>query len=1182
MTFTTRGWFWWLSIAISLGATGEARADERVVLVEVESLAERGGWVVDQQFMDQMGSPYLLAHGLGVPVGDATGTARFATPGTYRVWVRTRDWVAPWKAPGAPGRFQVLLDGKPLATTFGTEGDPWHWQDGGVVEVGPTATLALHDLTGFEGRCDAVLFCRDLEFHPPDGGPELAALRGRLLGWDLEPEDGGAFDLVVVGGGVAGTACAISAARQGLKVALIQDRPVLGGNGSSEVRVWPEGKINLRPFRHIGDIVGEIVPPHPPGQAMALNAPAYEDKRKEDLVRAETNITLMLNRRVVAAHAPDRHIQSVIAQDIQSGRRTRVRGRFFADTTGDGVLGAMAGADSELLEKGHQGATNPWSVAAVLKNEPTLECECKDKDPLSLAFTPATSEQPFPRCPWAIDMSNLAFPGRKNFVGQWPGGSGPLANLGRWFWETGHDKHPIDDMEWVRDHNLRAMYGAWDTLKNVDKLYPNERLKWASFIAGKRESRRLLGDVIVTADDFRKNVQWPDPAFPCTWHIDIHLPDPDFLNAAVEPFIAKATSGKDYSYKGPYWAPYRSLYSRNIDNLFMAGRDISVSHDGLGAVRVMRTCGMMGETVGKAAWVAVRYQTTPRGVYESHLYVLKELMQQPGAMRRASLEAPLALPPGVVARTSLPGLDPAKLPGLIVDETAAELVGDWRDDGSLTGFVGEAYVYSSDAGATARFPIHVEKSGAYEVRVAWRPAANRSKRAPITVGSADGPARVALDQTQAPKGADGFETIGRFRFETETDGAVTFEVKGAGGVVHVDAVQLIAVEAEAAPADGPLAFERVVIDDNFPGAYQVEVADIDGDAKLDLVVVGGSTCAWYQNPSWKKRIISGKETTPDIITSAARDLDGDGRAEVAIGFDFAMNEPTRGKLGLAAPGTSIDDPWGFHQVADVPSIHRLRWARADGPGKDAALIVAPIFGRSAAPPSYDQAPASLFRVTELTPTSRSALLNVVGERFVQHAIRVIDVDGDGIDDVLTADNQGVGFVSLKRGPDPTPSVRTLVPGADGPAPARGCSEIHVGHLGASGPRFLATIEPWHGSQVVVWVEKKNGSLEFGPRLVVDDTLDQGHALWVADVDGDGFDEVFAGHRGKDRRVAVYDFDPKAKRWARTVIDREIAAQDLRGGDLDGDGAPDVVAVGGATRNVVWYRPVKPRRAQPGN
>ena len=190
------------------------------------------------------------------------------------------------------------------------------------------------------------------------------------------------------------------------------------------------------------------------------------------------------------------------------------------------------------------------------------------------------------------------------------------------------------------------MYGAWDALKNVDGLYPDHRLGWAAFIAGKRESRRLLGDVVLSGDDFRSGRPYPDGAFPCTWPIDVHAPDPEFSKGlAGEEFIARATAGKGYEYHGPYWAPYRALYSRNIANLFMAGRDISVSHEALGPVRVMRTCGMMGEVVGKAAWIAVRHDTTPRGVYESRLPLLRELMSQPGSLRRGRIDGELA-PPG--------------------------------------------------------------------------------------------------------------------------------------------------------------------------------------------------------------------------------------------------------------------------------------------------------------------------------------------------------------------------------------------------------------------------------------------------------------------------------------------------------------------------------------------------------
>src|SRR6476620_3483990 len=181
-------------VAVILCFAGARGAD--IVLVEPESAEALGGWVVDQQFMDLMGSPYVLAHGLGEPVADAEMPVELPAVGTYRVWVRTRDWVAPWKAPGAPGRFQVLINGQSLATTFGTEGAKWHWQDGGTIQVGHKVKVSLHDLTGFEGRCDAILFCRDTKFIPPDDGPALEALRGKLLNWSREPDDGGHYDLV--------------------------------------------------------------------------------------------------------------------------------------------------------------------------------------------------------------------------------------------------------------------------------------------------------------------------------------------------------------------------------------------------------------------------------------------------------------------------------------------------------------------------------------------------------------------------------------------------------------------------------------------------------------------------------------------------------------------------------------------------------------------------------------------------------------------------------------------------------------------------------------------------------------------------------------------------------------------------------------------------------------------------
>jgi hypothetical protein len=628
--------FWYAAIVGCWSGGAAAQS----VLIEAEQFATLGGWDLDQQAMDQMGSPYLLAHGLGVPVADATTQVTFPAAGTHHVWVRTRDWVAPWDAPGAPGRFQVLVDGQPLAETFGTTGAEWHWQYGGEVKVDREASLALHDLTGFEGRCDAIVFSREAAPPPPNANPEMTAWRRKLLGLQDQPEDGGHYDLVVVGGGVAGTAAALSAARNGLQVALVQDRPVLGGNGSSEVRVWPEGHTCQEPFPHIGEIVEELCPPKTPGDGNAKQGRIYADEQKLAVVRAEPRITLFLEHRVNAVEIDGSRVVAVTAQNTRSARRVRIQGKLFADCTGDGTVGYLAGADYEISSDGLMGASNLWNVLDQANQAEVLGCECKDKDALAVQTETGQVAAPFPRLTWALDLSEKPFPGRASFTGQWAGKG--LAGLGGWFWESGFGDDPFTDLERIRDRNLRAMYGAWDALKNTDGKYANHRLGWAAFIAGKRESRRLLGDVILSVTDFKEGTQYPDPAFPNTWHIDIHEPHPDYNQGlAGEEFISVCTTGKEYRYEGPYWAPYRCLYSRNRDNLFMAGRDISVEREALGPVRVMRTCGMMGEIVGKAAWICIRHDTSPRGVYEQHLELLQNLMRQPGAARRPSVAGEL-------------------------------------------------------------------------------------------------------------------------------------------------------------------------------------------------------------------------------------------------------------------------------------------------------------------------------------------------------------------------------------------------------------------------------------------------------------------------------------------------------------------------------------------------------------
>jgi hypothetical protein len=570
------------------------------VLVEAEGFNDVGGWFVDQQFMDQMGSPVLLAHGMGVPVKDAVTAVTFPATGRYRVWVRTRDWAATFNAPGTPGRFQLLVDGTPLETTFGTEGAEWHWQDGGTATIEKKrAKIALHDLTGFEGRCDAIVFTTDTDFRPPNDGKEMAEFRRQLLGLPETPEDAGQFDLVVVGGGMAGTCTAISAARLGLDVALVQNRPVLGGNNSSEVRVHLNGGANLPPYPRLGDVVMEL---DPGNRGNARPAAFYNDDKKLRIVQAEPKLHLFLNTHAYGVEKDGDRIVAVIAKNVRTNRDLRFPARVFADCTGDGTIGYLAGADYRMGRESWEQTGE--SLAPKQPDAMTMGASVQ-------WYSIETFEpSPFPECPWALQFTEA---------------SCQHATRGDWNWETGLNRHQITEFERVRDHGLRAAYGNWAFQKNQSKhkaRYANRKLSWVAYVAGKRESRRLLGDVILKQQDVQGRREFPDAMVTTTWSIDLHYPDPK--NTEHFPGEEFKTICKTPGIK-PYPIPYRCFYSRNVENLFMAGRDISVTHVALGTVRVMRTCGMMGEVVGMAASICKKRNTTPRGVYHEHLAELKQL-----------------------------------------------------------------------------------------------------------------------------------------------------------------------------------------------------------------------------------------------------------------------------------------------------------------------------------------------------------------------------------------------------------------------------------------------------------------------------------------------------------------------------------------------------------------------------
>ncbi len=564
-----------------------ARGD--LLHIEAEAFDSWGGWVNDTQFMDAHNSSYLLAHGLGKPVANAKTTFKIAAAGSHVISVHTKNWTAPWSKTPA-GTFQLKLDGITLPKVFGTEGAgkwvvealrPMHLAAG-------IHTLELVDLTGFDGRCDWVEIKSEATAAIPKA-PET-----------IQKHD---FDLVVVGGGIAGITAAISAARLGLTVALIQDRPVLGGNNSSEVRVHLGGWQNMPPYPRLGDVVAEI------GPAEGGNAQpkaTYEDERKLAAVKAEKNISLYLNTRVdaVATNEVGR-ILSVTGRDTRGKGRTIFTGRWFVDSTGDGTVGYLAGADWREGREAKSETGEAWApeTADMLTMGASVQWYAGE--------TTDGNAVDFPQQPWMITFNDE---------------NGHQGVHGDWNWEAGLGREQIAEAEYIRDYGLLVAFSNWGYVKNCASNhaeYATKELKWVAYNAGRRESRRLMGDWVLSENDIDARTEFPDATCVATWTIDLHFPSsPEKTKFTGEPFRSDSLNKTIW----PIAIPYRCYYSRNIPNLFMAGRDISVTHIALGTTRLMRTHGMMGEVVGMAASICKKYDCDPRGVYTKHLDELKALM----------------------------------------------------------------------------------------------------------------------------------------------------------------------------------------------------------------------------------------------------------------------------------------------------------------------------------------------------------------------------------------------------------------------------------------------------------------------------------------------------------------------------------------------------------------------------
>ncbi|KAH8802986.1 FAD dependent oxidoreductase-domain-containing protein [Xylogone sp. PMI_703] len=582
------------------------RSADSGILVEAEAFDDFGGWVLDSQFEMEMGSPYLLAHGNGKLVADATTSIFIENAGEYNVWVRAKDWV-----PGHhPGRFTVAVNGIALDVQFGANDQDWNWQFGGKVRLSTGKTrLLLHDLAGFCGRCDAIFFSRD-DLPPPEAGNEARAWRRRFRGLPNEPVPAGTFDVVVVGGGVPGAAATLTAARLGQRVALIHNRPYLGGNASVEIGLSPRGVT--------GPLVDKLSNRTPDGDLLA-----------KQLLDAEPNATVFLEHTVYNTTITDSAITSVDARHARSGREIRLSAPVFIDCSGKAILGMYSGAETLFGQESQ--AQFGESLA------PQHRDDMHHGNTVFFRTRMADSPVTFPDVPWATevakDFSNLGGQLRKPGIENGPGPS--VVPLGHsddpaiprrmkrpltHFWEYGQWLDPYTHGEHIRDHLLRAIYGTFSNVKMAEPdTYANLELDWVAYVSAQGEFRRYKGDYILTETDIRTHKYFPDAVVQNGGAFCLHYPGNEKYDFRLKYWEWDERDGK------PYDIPFRSLYSVNISNLMMAGKHISVTHVAGSNTKFMGNGAQHAIAIAAAASLCNKYHTTPRGVYENHLAELKTI-----------------------------------------------------------------------------------------------------------------------------------------------------------------------------------------------------------------------------------------------------------------------------------------------------------------------------------------------------------------------------------------------------------------------------------------------------------------------------------------------------------------------------------------------------------------------------
>ncbi len=409
------------------------------------------------------------------------------------------------------------------------------------------------------------------------------------------------YDVAVIGGGAAGMCAAVAAARNGSKTVLVQDRPVLGGNASSEMHVHLNGVNNIKgkAERETG-IIEEILL-HNRFENEQESYPVFDHVLYDFIVR-EPNITLMLNTHAMEAVMDEDKIKSALCWQATTETMYTINAPIFIDCSGDGLLAATAGAEyrtgregkAEFNESYAPDEPDGWQMGA------TLIMESKDMG-RPMKYSPPS---------YAIKYTHEGASPKRKFNG---------FQDGIWWIEVGSDDDIIADYELNRHKLMAYMHGVWDYIKNSGKFPEAENLalEWVGSLPGRRESRRFIGDYIVSEKDMTEHKHFDDAVAYGGWSLDEHNP------GGIEN-ISEPPSYFHHHFEEVYQFPFRSLYSKNIRNLMFAGRNVSQTHIALSSSRIMATCALQGQAVGTAASLCNKKNVLPREIAQHHINELQE------------------------------------------------------------------------------------------------------------------------------------------------------------------------------------------------------------------------------------------------------------------------------------------------------------------------------------------------------------------------------------------------------------------------------------------------------------------------------------------------------------------------------------------------------------------------------